>query len=144
MCFTVMLKLKLVFPFVKTSNLKPPKPSHQTLRNAIFLKKTNVISKILDFKRIGKKLEVADFQKKVSENDWVTNRKVPQTSNLQKDFGATYLSSGLLTTKVKDKLLCPFTSILNHPKFDSARLRSPFWVKRPPDPPPLVEKWDLQ
>ena len=62
--FTVMLKLKLVFPFVKTSNLKPPKPSHQTLRNAIFFKKTNVISKILDFKGIGKKLEVAVFQKR--------------------------------------------------------------------------------
>ena len=29
-----------------------------------FFKKTNVISKILDFKGIGKKLEVADFQKR--------------------------------------------------------------------------------
>ena len=85
-----MLKLKLVFPFVKTSNLKPPKPSHQTLRNAIFLKKTNVISKILDFKGIGKKLEVADFQKKVSENDWVTDRKASDL-HLQKELGGNIL-----------------------------------------------------
>ena len=85
-----MLKLKLVFPFVKTSNLTLPKPSHQTLRNAIFLKKTNVISKILDFKGIGKKLEVADFQKKVSENDWVTNRKASDL-DLQKELGGNIL-----------------------------------------------------
>ena len=45
---------------------------------------------ILDFKGIGKKLEVADFQKKVSENDWVTNRKASDL-HLQKDLGGNIL-----------------------------------------------------
>ena len=52
-----------------------------------FFKKTNVISKILDFKGIGKKLEVADFQKKVSENDWVTDRKASDLQFAERALG---------------------------------------------------------
>ena len=46
-----------------------------------------MISKILDFKGIGKKLEVADFQKKVSENDWVTDRKASDLQFAERSLG---------------------------------------------------------
>ena len=71
---------------MKSSNLTPPNLIKHC-ETQFLKKKNNCDLKDIGFKGIGKKLEVADFQKKVSENDWVTDRKASDLQFAERALG---------------------------------------------------------